>query len=283
VSKSAPARDLINNNSSHRAKPQSMIKKFDRIALVSHNYNKNKKGEPWDYSAEFDQINTICDKNGCDTILYALYTWDQGAARARRVPYPFKELKNVNHIILESGNLSINNNSPKFMDDLTVEIWDRADELPSEILQCFSTTSQCTQSRGQYLLNNLDNRIINNGLVLICGETNLVSWSKAENRIQDPLNINSRLSEMDISLIFNPVHDYMTWKMWRKRKYLSLGNRTVISVWNEGSRCDSPNGPWMVCHDGLQRTDVVKELHVNGGICKSRPDLRIGILDIADI
>jgi hypothetical protein len=60
-----------------------------------------------------------------------------------------------------------------------------------------------------------------------------------------------------------------------KRKFLSR-NRMFVSVWNEGKKKDSLNGPWMVCRNGENvTTAMVKELKKPFA---DRPDIRIGIV-----
>lgn len=47
----------------------------------------------------------------------------------------------------------------------------------------------------------------------------------------DPYGFTDRLGEMNVGLILNPIHDYMTrYEMRVKRRRYSLGGRTVISV-----------------------------------------------------
>lgn len=92
----------------------------------------------------------------------------------------------------------------------------------------------------------------------------------------DPFGIRTWLDGRGTDVILNPVHDYMAWKMWRKRKYLSEG-RWMVSVWNQGKGVDSPAGPWMACHKGSIRTERVKEIPRP---FLDRPDIRIGILSL---
>jgi hypothetical protein len=54
-------------------------------------------------------------------------------------------------------------------------------------------------------------------------------------------------------------------------------SRTVISVWNQGRGKESAI-PWTVFHDGVERTEVVRELPEP---FSDRPDIRIGVLDLA--
>ena len=135
------------------------------MALASHNYNVADDRGLYDYSQHFARINKLCDEQGCDTILYALYR------------------------------------------------------------------------------------------------------------------------EKNIGLILNPIHDYMTPRMLKKRLNYSLDRRTVISVWNQGRPERKGKGseaplPWTVYHDGNKRTNAVQELPRP---FSNRPDIRIGVLDLASL
>jgi hypothetical protein len=64
----------------------------------------------------------------------------------------------------------------------------------------------------------------------------------------------------------------------------SLDGRTVISVWNKG-RPERKGGneadlPWTVFHDGIKRANAVRELPRP---FSDRPDIRIGVVDLASV
>ena len=95
-----------------------------------------------------------------------------------------------------------------------------------------------------------------------------------------PKEIADRLREMNVGLVLNPIHDYMTrHEMRKKRCHYSLGGRTVLSVWNQGRGKESYL-PWTVFHDGAERTDTVRELPRP---FSDRPDIRIGIVDLSSL
>jgi len=75
-----------------------------KVALVSHNYNVVDSRGLYDYSEHFARINQLCDKQGCDTILYALYTWDRDSPVVRNHDAIFGGLGYVQRVILEWGN-----------------------------------------------------------------------------------------------------------------------------------------------------------------------------------
>ena len=97
----------------------SSIKK---IALVSHNYNLADEQDLHDYSQHFVRINNLCDEQGCDTILYALYTWDERSAVPKNHESIFGNLAHIQRVIMEIGQPTISYDH--------VEVWLRHQKEP---------------------------------------------------------------------------------------------------------------------------------------------------------
>ena len=72
-----------------------------KVAVVCHNYNVRNRYGPEDYSEHFSDINQICDNNGCDTVLYALFTWDKKSPAVIDHQSIFHNLRNVQCIMIE--------------------------------------------------------------------------------------------------------------------------------------------------------------------------------------
>ena len=133
----------------------------------------------------------------------------------------------------------------------------------------------------QAFMNDLPTRRVTDGLLVLCGETNIASTHRRSDDFSDPHGFTDRLGEMNVGPILNPIHGYMTrYEMWKKRRHYSLGGRTVISVWNQGRRKGEAPLPWTVFHDGMERTKAVRELPRP---FSDRPDIRIGVLDLASL
>jgi hypothetical protein len=241
-----------------------------KIAVVSHDYNVADKTGHYDYSEDLARINRICDEQGCNTILYALYTWRKDSPQPRNHDALFAGLSYVRRVILELGH-------PFTYDN--VEVWQRGRAAPAYAKQRFARSSDASFSK-QAFLDDLESRRIGDALLVICGETNITSTVRGSNDFYDPFRFTDRLREMKISLILNPIHDYMTrHEMRKKRRYYSLGGRTVISVWNQGRGKES-HLPWTLFHDGVERTEAVRELPRP---FSDRPDIRIGIVDVSQV
>jgi hypothetical protein len=212
----------------------------------------------------------VCDHQGCDTILYALYTWDRDSAVSRNHDAIFDGLAHVQRVILEVG-------QPALESFDHVEVWLRGQQAPLLTHQRFATSTSPDASK-QAFMTDLANRLVADALLVICGETNIASTIRGSDDFFDPYGFTERLREMNTRLILNPIHDYMRrYEMREKLRYYSLGGRTVVSVWNQGKGKEA-HLPWTVFHAGEERTDAVRELSRPFG---DRPDIRIGIVDLS--
>jgi hypothetical protein len=248
--------------------PAARIRK---IALVAHDYTVPDCRGFYDYSEHFARINRMCDDQGCDTILYALFTWDSASPVARTHASVFGGLEHVQRVLVEVG-------EPTDSFD-HVEVWQRGQKEPLVARQRFATSSSPTGDK-QRFLDDLPARKIADALVVLCGESNIVSLKRASKTIEDGFGFSARLRELKTRVILNPIHDYMTrYEMREKRRYCSLEGRTVLSVWNRGRGKESWL-PWTVFHDGEEWTERVREIEAPFA---DRPDIRIGLVQLADL
>jgi len=246
-----------------------------KVALVSHDYNVADSRGLFDYSEHFARINKLCDEQSCDTLLYALHTWDRDSAVVRNYDAIFGGLGYVQRVILEVGQ------PPESGDH--VEVWFRGQQAPLVAHQRFAMSSHPDDDKRAFM-DDLPNRRVADGLLVLCGETNIASMAHHRD-FTDPFRFTNWLREKNVGPILNPIHDYMTPRMLKKRRHYSFSGRTVISVWNQGRPERKGKGgeahlPWTVFHDGVERTNAVRELPRP---FSDRPDIRIGILDLASL
>jgi hypothetical protein len=244
-----------------------------RIGLVAHDYTvPDEQGEPdnrgpYDYSEHFTHINKLCDEHGCDTILYALHTLNPSFNRTHKSI--FESLKHVERIILEV----------KQPPNSYVEIWSQSQQEPVRADQHFARSKERLKKK-QRFLDDLPLRQIGSALLVICGESNIVSWKRKSKMIEDRFGFQDRLQDLKIGVVLNPIHDYMRrYEMKKKRRFYSQGGRTVISVWNKGKGKESKL-PWTVFHDGEEKTEKVQ---VVSKPFMDRPDICIGVVDLAQL
>jgi hypothetical protein len=256
--------------------------KIGKIAVVSHHYDYGHSGgeKLWDYSQHVDLINRTCDELGCDTILYALYTWDVRSVVPRTHESLFGHLKHVRRIVLECGDFSAHSNEPSYK-DLWVEVWLRDEQKPFIVRQRFAEYKEA--SGKTRFVQELPGRQIGTALLAICGESQIVSESTTGG-FTDNWGFLRKLAPLGVEVILNPVHDFMNqihgFDICRKRRLYSEGGRTVISVWNEGNPRGDACVPWTVFHNGEDRTADVTEID---SPIPDRPDVRVGIVSLESI
>jgi hypothetical protein len=244
------------------------VTEIKKIALVAHDYTVPDSRGFYDYSEHFARINKLCDDQGCDTILYALYTWDSTSPVPRTHDSMFDALKHVRQIVLEVG-------KPRKGYD-HVEVWVRGQHEPMIAYQRFAEADDPVGAK-RLFIDDLPSRQVSSTLLVICGETNITRLKRATKTFDDPFGFVEQLQGLNPRLILNPVHDYMTRpEMKKKRRFYSQGGRIVVSVWNRGRGKESWR-PWTAYHDGEERTDGVLELEQPFA---ERPDIRIGLLDL---
>jgi len=238
-----------------------------RIAVVSHNYNLLNRYGHHDFAEHVVQTNRICDAEGCDTILYSLFTWDEKSPVQRDYKTLFGGLKNTKCIFLEVGN--------KKSAQKIVEIWLKDGNKPRLIQQKFAKSSQPLEFKREFI-RDINTRVVRNGIIVVCGESNIANYVPKEGNFRDPFGFNDILKSLGTKVILNPLHDYMTrYEMKKKRAYYSLEGRTVVTVWNQGKKKGEARIPWTVFRNGKDLTENVKEVHHD---ITTRQDIRIGIV-----
>lgn len=243
--------------------------KLQRIAVISHDYTVRDSRGLYDYSEHFSEISQACDAHGCDTILYALYTWDQASPTKRTHSVIFDGLANVQRIVLEVGQ------APTRYD--RVELWTKQNSLPAFAVQQFAKSTEKDDLKRDFI-QELPSRLVSNGLLVLCGESNITSLTRSTGAFRDPFNFVEQLQKLDVNVLLNPIHDYMRrYEMKEKRKFYSMNGRSVVSVWNKG-RGKEAELPWTLFHDGKDRTEQIVEVPRP---FRERPDIRIGILDLS--
>jgi len=237
-----------------------------KVAVVSHNYNIPNKYGHQDFAEHASQIHSVCDSEGCDTILYSLFTWDEKSPIHRNHKNIFGDLNNVECVILEVGNKKTPNK--------IVEVWLKDEKMPRIMEQCFAKSSDPYERKREFSCS-IPKRIIGNSLITICGESNIANYIPSNGNFRDEFGFNGELEAHGIRVVFNPLHDYMRRpEMKKKRAYYSKNQRMVITVWNMGRGRES-SIPWTVFYNGEDITSQVREVspRING-----RLDIRIGIV-----
>lgn len=257
--------------------------RYRRIALVSRNYRLTGKNGRWDLSGDYAAINAFCDEQGCDTILYALWTWDRASPGSHSPD--FEALRNVHRILIEEsdlGALSVPPGVPVFQKPKVIA-WQRS--IPMRVIsQRFARSVDGTERKLRFLEDLREgNRTVGRGVIVACGETNICSTGASPDRHGFLPWLAGERAARGTHVLLNPVHNYMKRREMteKRRKYSEVGY-AVLSVWNWG-RWDAtgkgePNLPWTFHQDGVDRTEAVEIPPLPPTL---RQDLRIGIVNLA--
>jgi len=260
-----------------QASPLATLDQIRKVALISHNYGEYNSYNLQDYSEHFARINSFCDDHGCDTVLYALWTWDQDSPVPLTNASVFGGLCQVQRVLLEHWHKPWNYDY--------VEIWQRGSQKRKAV-QRFERSGD-SERRKETFINELPDRMILQALLVLCGESGIIK-EKEKGVFIDNFGFLDRLDKLNVRLILNPIHDYMAPNyqngrpggvdVREKRRHYSRNRRTVVSVWNQGRRDRNVAAPWTVFHDGQERTQDVVELP---RAFNDRLDIRIGIIDVS--
>jgi hypothetical protein len=241
-------------NSTTEPTPRLTVRK---IGIASRDYNHKYSNGFRDFSATFSRVLRVLDDNRCDTVLFSPFS-----IIPRKSFDPYRSLRGLQHVKSVLYEEFIDGQKRRILRSVVFHrqnnIW-RKYELPSGGFPKLRGSWQA-KKRTVYRFTRevLPGRILGNCAVIICGESNAVPYHQNTGRVGDDFGLRRSLLK-DVTVILNPVHDWMSrHEMEKKRSYLSENNRWVISVWNKGKRDkndkprDAKGAPWTVFHNGRE-------------------------------
>jgi hypothetical protein len=232
------------------APPQLNIQ---RIGLVARDYNRDYGNGYKDFSATFREVLQHLDDAGCDAVLFSLYSFIPRKRFDVLAGLRFKHLKAICYEEFE-----FEDERKRKAGAIVVAVQTRSGWKQHVVGQAFGSLSRKPVSDiHQYVQEEVvHRRLLGNACLIICGESNGVKYSRAHKCVEDTFGLREALPQ-EVVMVLNPVHDRMTrFEMMRKRRFLSKGNRWVISVWNKGrinklGQIRDGHGPaWTVFYNG---------------------------------
>jgi hypothetical protein len=226
--------------------------KISKLGIVSRNYQRRFSNRYRDFSHAMPDILKLLDSEGCDAVMFSLFTIVPRQTYDPRDS--FGGLENINAVFLEEFKDGEKRTAGRYV------VYFRGNDCwqPYDFKQQFGTTYGMKENKmHDFVTDEIPKRILGNCCVLICGESNGVRYSQDEKKIHDIYGLRRSIPRQ-ASIILNPIHDYMIrFEMKLKRKFLSQ-NRWVISVWNKGKKDqtgrnrDAAGPAWTVYFDGKE-------------------------------
>jgi len=252
--------------------------RISKIGIVARDY-RGSNGKS-DFAKNIIDILEYLDSKGCDSVLFSLFTLLRSNSLKIKTLDNFKSIKSI---FVEEFEFKGQTR------DVTVyKVYSRrANKWKiNEFTQKFGTLKYTKTFNKEVIAPFIEEvkkeRIMGNCVLLLCGETNIVKYSKKEKKIEDAFDFLKHIPPTT-KLILNPIHDKMTrFEMKLKRQFLSMNGRIVISVWNKGKTFsngqtrDGIKPPWTVYLNG-------KEIEVNREnieLQNNTSEIDVGILDI---
>lgn len=235
-----------------------------KVGVVTRDYQRYR-----DFSDVFPQLLAQLDNQGCDTVLFSLFSIIP--MKGHNCRNAFGSLKNIKAICLEEFQDGKTRTAGRYVIYCrTASGWEEY-----EFYQIFGTITGMPENKIlDFVQEEIPKRILGNCCVLLCGETNGVKYSQGDRKIHDIFGLRKAIPQ-NVNVVLNPIHDRMTrFEMKLKRQFLSENNRWVISVWNKGrqdrnGRIRDGNGPaWTVFHNGneLDVPRIQNDLGVEIGV-----------------
>jgi|YelNatPaOPRAMG01_1025707.scaffolds.fasta_scaffold125041_1 hypothetical protein len=264
--------DNVGSNKSSEP-PNINIKK---LGIVSHDYSCEEDNKLRDFSYAFADILKCLDNKGCNSVLFALFTLIP--RNDFKIEDYLKEQKNIELVFIEEFK---EENGNKYV------IYYKLDSNWHKycLTQKFGKLKYTHKFRNEIITPFINEvrtqRIFGNFTVLLCGESNIVKYSKKSKSVEDPFNYLKEIP-INIKVILNPIHDRMTrFEMKRKREFLSNKERYVVSVWNKGKKDkngkvkDGKKPAWTVFYNGkeitLEKIDdcpIASKSNIEIGVCE---------------
>ncbi len=242
-----------------------------RIALITRDwYDKSDwlKGDRWGFGFDGRLAKAIeaTGREKPDGIVFGLWTWDE--AKDGTIPRIDLFPKGTTHqwVLLETRRSKAD----------IAEVHFRGLEEPAVLYQRFAT-SQSVVGEKKRFVEELPTRTFGQGLVMLCGESNIIRTKRDCEELDDRFDFLSYLDQAEIRLVLNPIHTYMQrYEMRLKRLAYSQNGRTVLAVWNRGeSERGESQLPWAAYCDGEEVTHQIREI-TDG---EELVGVRIGIFD----
>lgn len=247
--------------------------RIQRIGIVSRDYRVKFAGRR-DFSALLPDVFDLLDNEECDAVIFSLY----GIIPRKdlNIIELLQPLKHISVVFIEE--FTEKNISGKLTrEPIRLSVYYKHNNWNIyNINQEFGTVNGLQKRKIFDFVENIEQRCIGNFCIILCGESNTVKYVKEKKAIEDTFGLKNAIKKQNVKIILNPIHDKMTrFEMKLKKKFLSEGNKWVISVWNKGRKDkrgvtkDGKAPAWNIFFDGkeLEIPQLENGLGLEIGIC----------------
>jgi len=252
--------------------------KISKIGIIARDYRELNGNS--DFSKNIIEILEYLDSKGCDSVLFSLFTLlEKNSLKIETL----EKFKNIKSVFVEEFEFEEKERVVK-----VYKVYNKHSNkwVINKFKQMFGTlkyTKKFIRDKINPFIEKVkEERIMGNCVVLLCGETNIVKYSKKTKKIEDTFDFIKQIPSTT-KIILNPIHDKMTrFEMRLKRKFLSKGDRIVVSVWNKGKTFskgqtrDGINPPWTVYLN--EEEILINKENIN--LKNNTSKIDIGILDV---
>jgi hypothetical protein len=276
--------------------------KARKIGIVSRDYTYRYPNGFWDFSDVLSRVIKKLDDEKCDTVLFSSISIEDRSSfrplsyvrHVRHIRSVFyeeftgryfsptegkwkkgKKAKSRYIVLHRKANEWHEYTFRQMLASLNASKQDR-----QEAKDAGKTVKEWMQAKIDCLKKDMPRRLSGNCCLILCGESNGVKIHRDDMKVKvrDDFGVRKAIRK-EANVILNPIHDRMGPRMNVKREFWSRHHRWVISVWNkgkilrDGKTRDGSGHPWMIFHNGKNKTSDVTSLG-------NDLNVEIGVLDI---
>jgi hypothetical protein len=257
--------------------------RISKIGIVARDYRESNGNS--DFSKNIIEILDYLEEKGCDSVLFSLFAVMERNSLTTEL-LERKSYKNLKSLFIEEFKFE---NKERHAKVFKVYHKQKNDWNIFEFTQKFGRLQYTKKFNNEIMVPFIEevktHRIMGNTVVLLCGETNIVKYSKKTRQISDDFNFLDTITD-ETNIVLNPIHDKMTrFEMKLKRQFLSMDNRVVVSVWNKGKTFlngqtrDGLTPPWTIYFKGQEKIIDRENLKLK----ENKSKIDVGILDLEKI
>jgi hypothetical protein len=186
-------------NSSDRITGDAPSLNITKLGIVSRDYGHRFGNGNRDFSHALPKVLKILDDQGCDAVLFSLFSIDPRTSN--KLSSLLNSLLNVNAVFLEEYT---DNQENRLVGRYVVHHRTTDGWREYELFQRFPSLTEMSETDMiNFVQDEMPKRILGNCCVLLCGESNSVKYSRNDREIQDNCRLRSSIPD-GANIVLNP-------------------------------------------------------------------------------